>query len=123
MKVLVVDDDPFIRDVLVAVLEDAGYSAVTAENGVQALNAFRADSAIGLVISDMHMPEMGGMDLMRKIREGGNGVPVIILTGDEELPAGEREADGYLLKDEHIQDMIVPSVQNVMKKHMQGGDD
>ncbi len=117
MKVLVVDDDPFMRDVLVAVLEGAGYAAVTAESGTQALDAFRSDGSIGLVISDMHMPEMSGAELMRKIRGAGSDVPVIILTGDEDLPAVNREADDYLLKDEHVQDTIVPSVQNALKNH------
>jgi len=113
MKVLVVDDDPFIRDVLVAVLEGADYAVVTAESGMSALDAFKADGGISLVISDMHMPEMSGVELMREIRAAGSTVPVIILTGDD-LPAGDREADAYLLKDENIQDTVIPAVQNVL---------
>jgi len=120
MKVLVVDDDPFMRDVLTAVLEGDGYAVLAAESGAQALDAIRADGSIGLIISDLHMPEMSGAELLRRIRAAGSGVPVIILTGDDELPAGNREADDYLLKDEHIQDAIIPAVQNILKKRARG---
>jgi CheY-like chemotaxis protein len=116
MKVLIVDDDPFIRDVLVAVLEGADYSVETAESGEQALAAFNGDRAIGLVISDMNMPGMNGLELMGKIRDAGSDLPVIILTGDDELAAGNSGADDYLLKDEHIQDTIIPSVKRVLEK-------
>jgi CheY-like chemotaxis protein len=117
-RVLVVDDDPFIGEVMTAVLEGGGYAVITAENGRQALGAFNAEgAAIGLIISDMNMPEMGGMELIAKIRGTGSDVPVIILTGGNDTASLATGADDHLLKDEHIQDTIIPMVENVLAKH------
>ncbi len=118
--VLVVDDDGFIRDVLASILEGGNYAVKTAENGKQAFTAFTADSEIGLIISDMNMPEMNGMELIAKIREKGSDVPVILLTADagmtEASPALETGASAYLVKDENMQDVVILSVKKVLEK-------
>ncbi len=116
-KVLVVDDDSFIRDVLEAVLEGEDYSVVTAENGAVALAAFHATSDIGFIISDINMPEMGGMELIRQIRESGSNVPIIILTGSDDSSLLNGGANDYLLKDENISDTVIPMIEKVLAKH------
>jgi CheY-like chemotaxis protein len=119
-RVLVVDDDPFIREVMTAVLEGGSYDVVSAENGRQALEVFNAGGvAIGLIISDMNMPEMGGMELIAKIRQAGSDVPVIILTGSNDVSSMNSGADDYLLKDENIQDTVIPMVEKVLEKYAQ----
>jgi CheY-like chemotaxis protein len=115
IKILIVDDDPFIREVLTAVLEE-DYAVVTAENGTEAFDAFNADSGIRLIISDLNMPEIGGRELIKKIRETGSDVPVVILTGNDELRSEDGGADDYLLKDENLQGSVVPSVERVLEK-------
>ncbi|RJQ77879.1 MAG: response regulator [Desulfobacteraceae bacterium] len=122
-KVLVVDDDPFVREILGMVLGDNGFEIETAESGQEALGKFRADETIGLIISDMNMPEMSGLELIRNLRESGADVPFIILSGDSEmsaaLPAIDSGADEYLLKDENIQDSITVAAARVLEKYRQ----
>lgn len=121
IKILIVDDDPFIRDVLTAVLEE-DYAVVTAENGAEAFAAFNADSGIRLVISDLNMPGMSGRELIKKIRETGRDVPVVILTGNDELRSEDGGADDYLLKDENLQVSVVPSVERALEKRARRRD-
>ncbi|MEK7373782.1 MAG: SpoIIE family protein phosphatase [Thermodesulfobacteriota bacterium] len=121
IKVLVVDDDSFIRDVLAAILQAEDYAVDTAEDGVEAFAKYTADPGIGLVISDMNMPQMGGMELLNKLRDMGGDVPVIILTGNNEISVAinalKRGANDYLLKDENIQETVSISVSRVLEKH------
>ncbi len=121
VKVLVVDDDPFVRDLIASILQDGGYQVATAGNGVEAAAMFGATSGIGLIVSDMNMPEMDGLGLIGAIRGVGADVPIIILTGNNEvttaIQALRSGASDYLLKDENIQDTIGIAVENVLEKH------
>jgi DNA-binding NtrC family response regulator len=109
-KILIVDDDPFMREIMAALLEGEGYAVALAENGAEAFSEFGAEPGIGLVISDMNMPDMNGLQLTKKIRDRGSDVPVIILTGDAELihdvDALKAGACTVLVKDENIQETI-----------------
>lgn len=120
-KVLVVDDDSFIRDVLADILQTGSYAVDTAEDGAEAFAKYTADPGIGLVISDMNMPKMGGMELLSKLREKGDDVPIIILTGNNEISVAinalNHGANDYLLKDENIQETVSISVSRVLEKH------
>lgn len=120
-KVLVVDDDLFIREVLADILQAEDYAVATAEDGAEALAKYAAEPGIGLVISDMNMPEMGGMELLGKLRDRGDDVPVIILTGNNEISVAinalKRGANDYLLKDENIQETVSISVTRVLEKY------
>jgi sigma-B regulation protein RsbU (phosphoserine phosphatase) len=121
IKTLIVDDDSFVRDMLGMILQSSDYEVVTAENGADALEKFKADAGIDLIISDMNMPGMNGLELIKAIRDGGSDVPIIILTGNNEISiaieAIRSGANDYLLKDENIQDTIILSVERVMEKH------
>ncbi|HNT77495.1 MAG TPA: response regulator [Anaerolineae bacterium] len=79
--VLVVEDNPATREALVAALEDLHYRPLAAANGRAALALLAAQRDIALVISDVVMPEMGGIALLRALREQGVTTPVILLTG------------------------------------------
>ena len=119
-KVLVVDDDSFIREVLADILQMEDYAVDTAEDGAEAFAKYIADPGIGLVISDMNMPQMGGMELLSKLRDRSD-VPVIILTGNNEISVAINAlncgANDYLLKDENIQETVSISVSRVLEKH------
>jgi signal transduction histidine kinase len=121
IKTLIVDDDSFVRDMLGMILQSSDYEVATAENGADALEKFKADAGIDLIISDMNMPGMNGLELIKAIRDGGSDVPIIILTGNNEISiaieAIRSGANDYLLKDENIQDTIILSVERVMEKH------
>ncbi len=82
--VLIVDDDPHIREVVQFALEKAGYASHQAENGVLALEA-HAKHPADLIILDISMPEMSGLDACREIRKTSD-VPVLFLSSrDEEI--------------------------------------
>jgi DNA-binding NtrC family response regulator len=80
--ILVVDDDPVQRRLLEAMVRRSGYEPIVAENGEQALSRLRAaDGAhIDLVVLDLMMPDLDGMGVLARMREGGIDTPVIVQT-------------------------------------------
>lgn len=79
-RVLVVDDNRTNRDILQEQLKQWNFIPVMAESGEQALKELAAGEPMHLVISDMNMPEMDGIQLARSIRESNPGLPIILLT-------------------------------------------
>ncbi len=78
-KILVVDDEPTIRDVVVALLEDEGYAVVAAHTGLRALEQLRLERP-DLVIMDVMMPGMDGREVFRRMRQGSAGrVPPVVM--------------------------------------------
>jgi two-component system response regulator FixJ len=75
----VVEDDASMRASLVEMLEYAGYS-VKSYNTAEQLLAFGADLEPGCVIADVRMPGMDGLALLRRLRERGNGIPLMLIT-------------------------------------------
>jgi DNA-binding response OmpR family regulator len=100
-RVLVVDDDPGIVDVLSYSLAREGYEVQTAADGIEALAA-AAQAPLDLVILDLMLPELSGEDVCRRLRAAGNTVPILMLTAkDAELDKVlglELGADDYLTK-------------------------
>ncbi|MBN1828925.1 MAG: sigma-54-dependent Fis family transcriptional regulator [Deltaproteobacteria bacterium] len=78
-SILIVDDEPSMRMALSESLESCGFTVATAANGCEALEIFRADR-FELVITDMKMPKMGGMELLRGIKERSPDTPVVVIT-------------------------------------------
>jgi len=78
--ILIVDDEEGLREGLSRLLEGEGYAIVAAETGEEALQILQ-QSHIDLVLTDMRMPGMSGIDLLKKIRESYGELGVIILTG------------------------------------------
>lgn len=80
-KIMVVDDSNAIRQSLVFTLKSAGYDAIEASNGAVALDLMK-ECNVGLFISDVNMPEMDGITLLRKIKEDDSykHTPFIMLT-------------------------------------------
>ena len=82
--ILLVDDEEGIRKVLRIALEDAGYEVLTARNGVEALRIYR-DERPPIVLTDIKMPEMDGIELLRNIKQESADTEVIIITGHGDL--------------------------------------
>lgn len=108
MRILVVDDDALAGEMTAAILEELGHQVLLAEDGVDAIGKLNTDGGIELIISDMHMPMVSGIDLFRELREQGSALPFVLLTGDE--PAGllvqEPRLDACLLKDFGMADTL-----------------
>src|SRR5258708_14894439 len=80
VRVLVVDDNEPLRRLFVRSLEEGGFEVHSAENGVQAAELL-ATSSFHVIVSDVNMPEMDGLALLRLVRERDLQVPFVLLPG------------------------------------------
>lgn len=101
MKLLVVDDEINILELLYFNLQKEGYEVDTAADGEKALELY-VKNKYDLIVLDRMLPGIDGCDVLRKIREAGNGVPVIMLTAKSEeadkLKGFDLGADDYVTK-------------------------
>jgi two-component system KDP operon response regulator KdpE len=100
-QVLIVDDEPAIRRFLRTSLSAQGYQIAEAATGEEALAAL-ARHRIDVVVLDLGLPDMDGVEILRRLREGGSSVPVIVLSSrsDEagKVKALDMGADDYVTK-------------------------
>ncbi len=117
-RVLVVDDEKFIRDILADFLGMEGYIVRTASDGVQALNEL-GQAQYDIVISDLKMPNMGGLELLRHISNSHPDTLTIMMTGfgtvETAIDAMKRGAYDYILKPFKV-DEIIHIVQRGLEK-------
>lgn len=121
LKILVVDDDSFVRDMLESLLESSDHIVETADNGTEALEKIEAGTELDLVISDINMPGINGLELIKRVRSRKMDIPIIILTGNSEITIALKSiksgANDYILKDENIHDTIFISIKRVIEKY------
>jgi DNA-binding response OmpR family regulator len=100
MRVLLVEDDARVASFLVKGLGSRGYRVEHVHTGAEALARVRARDAYGLVLLDLGLPDMDGLDVLRTLRESGLSVPVIVLTSDaaDRARGLELGADDYFVK-------------------------
>jgi two-component system, cell cycle sensor histidine kinase and response regulator CckA len=99
--ILVAEDDPGVRALIVATLERHGYSVMSAVDGRQALDLFRMyGHLIDLVVTDVNMPELTGPELARVIAESDGALPVLFISGftADAFPTGDGEERLFLPK-------------------------
>jgi CheY-like chemotaxis protein len=89
MRVLIADDDPGMREILMIFMNRAGHDSATAEDGLKALDLLEKNP-YDVVITDGFMPEMTGFDLCRTVRERFPHILVIGLTGSSKLHEFEK---------------------------------
>ena len=109
-RVLVVDDDPSTVSALETLLRQAGYEVRSAEDGLQALERF-ADSASDVVVTDVNMPKMSGIELLKNLRKQDPALPVIVCTASDDVAtaveAMRAGAENYLAKPVDIAALII----------------
>jgi DNA-binding response OmpR family regulator len=88
-RILVVDDEPEVRQVMEQFLIERGYEVRTAENGRQGLEALDT-FAPDVVLLDMHMPEMDGLETLRHLTARAPGLPVIMVTVNDDVQTTSR---------------------------------
>ena len=98
--ILLVDDEEFLRRLLARVLGGAGFDVIEAENGAAGLRAaVGLDGALSLVVTDIHMPVMNGIEFARELRPHHPAVPVLFITGRDPGIADDPACfDGHLLR-------------------------
>jgi two-component system response regulator PilR (NtrC family) len=117
-RILVVDDEPSMRELLSIVLAREGYQVVAAENGRQALRVLERQP-IDLLISDIKMPDMSGVDLLRAAREADHDVAGIMITAfastDTAVEALRLGASDYLTKPFDVDELKIV-VRNAIER-------
>lgn len=118
-KILIVDDDPNIREVLSVLLGSEGYSVEQAEDGSTALEKVNKDKTIDLVILDIMMPGMSGVEVCTKLRETSR-VPVMFLTAksqdQDKVEAYTEGGDDYLVKP-FSQTELLMKVKSLLRRY------
>jgi two-component system response regulator HydG len=108
--ILVVDDEPAARTALVELLRDEGFTVRAAADGYKALGQLD-DWTPDLVITDVKMPGMDGIELMQKVRERDGGIGVVVMTAygsvENAVEAMQQGADDYLTKPVHFPELLV----------------
>src|SRR5262245_28418341 len=109
-RVLVVDDEPSITDLLGTALRYMGFEVRTVSSGMAALEAAR-DSAPDLVVLDVMLPDIDGFEVCRRLRESHDFVPVIFLTArdaeDDRVTGFIRGGDDYVTKPFSLQELTL----------------
>lgn len=121
MKVLLIDDDPDFRAYVDAALDKAGIEHASAGDGDEGLRLLRESppDSFDLILLDVHMPGASGWDLLLSLRESGNEIPVIFLTGgettEEKVKGLKLGADDYLVKPPDA-DELVARIEAVLRR-------
>ncbi|HSF30929.1 MAG TPA: sigma-54 dependent transcriptional regulator [Candidatus Tectomicrobia bacterium] len=118
--ILVVDDEPDMRDALTAALRREGFSISTAANGVEALEKVQGQP-FDLIITDVRMPRMGGLALLQELKRTSATIPVVMMTGygriEDAVEAMKAGAFDYLLKPFSLEDLKVVVTKALMPRN------
>jgi two-component system, OmpR family, response regulator len=115
---LVVDDEPFLRDAVVASLRFLGFGVTATGNGTDALRLART-SRFDLVVLDVMLPDIDGFEIVRRLRKDGNRVPVIFLTAkdtnDDKIIGLTIGGDDYITKPFGLEELAA-RVRTVLRR-------
>ncbi|NCO36213.1 MAG: hypothetical protein AUJ92_06665 [Armatimonadetes bacterium CG2_30_59_28] len=107
-SVLIVDDERMIREYFTSVLENYDLAVTSVGSGEEALTELEK-AHFDLVISDIQMPGMSGVDLTRRIRETNPGIPILLITGaapEEMIAEGTSQGTYFLRKPMSVQEIM-----------------
>ena len=118
-KILIVDDDPNIREVMTVLLSSEGYKATEAENGQACLDLIDGDQEYDLVVLDIMMPDMDGIEVCRRIRLKSS-VPVLFVTAKsqdrDKVEAYTTGGDDFLVKP-FSQTELLMKIKSLIRRH------
>ncbi|HZN77737.1 MAG TPA: response regulator transcription factor [Micromonosporaceae bacterium] len=124
-KLLVVEDDPNILELLSASLRFAGFEVATAMTGSQAVNAARTRRP-DLVVLDVMLPDLDGFEVIRQLREGGRRTPVVFLTArdatDDKIRGLTLGGDDYVTKPFSLEELTA-RIRAVLRRTASGSPD
>lgn len=108
--ILVVEDEELIRETVVLNLEDEGYEVLMSDSGRKALNTIRESEKLDLIVLDLMLPHLNGLDMCRLLRKEGNTVPILMLTAksaeQDRVTGLDAGADDYLAKPFGMRELI-----------------
>lgn len=118
-KILIVDDDQLMQKLLEYIIKKAGYQVSVADNGSNAIKIVKRDKP-DLIISDVEMPKMNGLELCQKLKENIDTkvIPIILITNNTQIQdkiIGFRSgADDYFMKPLHLKNLLT-RVQSLLE--------
>jgi len=127
-RILLVEDEEAVRMLASSVLEEAGYSVVEAENGLDALAALeKPDGSVDLIITDMVMPRLGGRDLVQQVVNHGQDVCVLFMSGytdDDVLRDAVFDSEVEFLQKPFTPNLLLRKVAEVLepKRRLKGSN-
>ncbi len=113
IRVLFCEDEALIRISTADYLQDFGFTVVEAGNGREALQAIDG-AAIDILVTDIHLPDMNGLDLIRTIRETQPDLPVIFATGDMHVPGSEGLERASLITKPYDYDLLAKKIREMV---------
>jgi len=120
-RVLIVDDEPYIRELIQRCLELEGYECHTAAHAEAALAALAADG-FELLVSDIHMPGMSGMELLSTVRQRHPDLAVLMVTGVDDRKVGIQAlrlgAYGYLIKPFDVNELAINAANALQRRQL-----
>ncbi len=123
-RLLIVEDEAAVRDALVRALETEGYELVLAEDGMQALAAMAHAPADALVL-DVMLPGVDGLEVARRLRAGGDSVPILMLTArgavNDRVAGLDAGADDYLVKPFALEELLA-RLRALLRRTGQSGE-
>lgn len=116
MKILVVDDDELAVEMVCTILEACNYQTLVGANVIEGFAQLEAHPDIAIVISDMNMPLVSGLEFLQELRAQQNSVPFVLLTGDqpEVLLAREHELKYCLEKSFELAETLPLLIQEIV---------
>jgi len=106
-QILVVDDEPIVRETLGMLLASAGYGVAMAENGVSAVSQLNR-TVPDLIVTDLNMPQMSGIELISHVRSRYPSISIVAMSGDyqgDAVPAGVM-ADSFYPKGQALHNLL-----------------
>jgi PAS domain S-box-containing protein len=116
--ILVVDDDPDVREVAVSSLESCGYRLLAAENGLAALDVLAGDERVDLLLVDMAMPGMNGVEVIRRARERRPGLRALLVSGYADIAAFSPAEGDLVLQKPYRLARLADSVAEALRREM-----
>jgi CheY-like chemotaxis protein len=116
-KVLLVDDEELVRQLLARLLTDSGFEVVEADNGSSALQfARRLDGALSLIVTDINMPVMSGLEFARAVRRTDPRIPFLFITAVDPAMINEPGLRAETLAKPFTPDAFVDAVARMIAK-------
>ena len=109
-NILVVEDNLDLRELFVTTINNAGYRAFGATDGLDALN-FMDNTHIDLIVADIMMPKMSGYELTKELRSLGNSIPILMVTAKDDYDSLQKGfsfgADDYMIKPVNVNELLL----------------
>jgi len=118
-RVLIVDDSPSVRQQVGMALKQGGFEVVDGVDGVDGVEKLRKDSSIGMVICDINMPRLNGLEMVEQVKSDARfaKLPIVMLTSEDNPVLVERAkkagAKGWIIKPFRA-DLLVATVRKLM---------